>query len=332
MKSLRLEATGNLEGLRFLDLPEPVPRKSEAIVQIHAASINHRDLFICEGRYAKIELPVILGADGSGIVESVGDSKDAEWVGKFVVINPGIQWGDDPRVQSKNYRILGMPDDGTFAEKVRVPVANLYVKPDHLSFEDAAAIPLAGVTAYRALMVQGQLRPDQTVLITGIGGGVASLGLKMAVAAGARVWVTSSSEEKISAACELGAEGGCRYDRPEWDRQVGQLPAIDLVLDGTGGNGIHSLLNIVRPGGRIVIYGATTGVAENFDLRRVFWKQLTVQGSTMGSPDDFSAMISFVNQKKIHPIIDNVMQIENARRAFDRMKKSQQFGKLILKP
>jgi len=333
MKALRLEATGSLDGIRLSEMPEPEPRKNEAVVRLQAASINHRDLFICQGKYAKIRIPVTLGSDGSGIVEAVGDLTNKKWIGQAVVIDPGLNWGDDPRAQSKDFRILGMPDDGTMAQKICVPNGNLRPKPEHLSFDEAAALPLAGVTAYRALMVQGHLKAGQVVLITGIGGGVASIALKLAVAAGAHVCVTSGSEAKIAAAKGHGAEWGFNYDEPgAWDRLAGQLPPVDLVLDGAGGDGFSSILNVVRPGGRIVVYGATLGHTDQVELRRIFWKQLTVQGSTMGSQDDFSKMISFVTQNRVHPIVDHVMDLSEARLAFERMAKSQQFGKLVLKP
>lgn len=329
MKSIRLESVGRIDGLRYVEVTEPHPRKSEAVVRIHAAAINRRDLFICEGKYARIKTPVTLGSDGSGVVESVGDAVDEPWIGQEVVIDPSLGWGNDPRAQGKDYRILGMPDDGTLAEKVCVPVANLHRKPGHLSHEEAAALPLAGVTAFRCLFVQGGLRKNDIVWITGIGGGVASMALKMAVAAGARVAVTSGSADKITAAKTYGAEWG--FNNPEAMKSA-PIPPIDLIVDSIGGSVLNPLLHAARPGGRIVIYGATTGLPEQLDVRRIFWKQLTVQGSTMGSPEDFARMIAFVTEHGIRPIIAEVIALAEAHRAFEYMLKSRQFGKIILKP
>jgi NADPH:quinone reductase-like Zn-dependent oxidoreductase len=329
MKSIRLESAGNLDGLQYTDIPEPQPGKGKAVVRVRAAAINHRDLFICEGKYAKIKTPVTLGSDASGTVESVGDPVDAAWIGQDVVIDPSLQWGDDPRAQGKDYRILGMPDDGTLAEKVSVPVSNLHRKPDHLSYEEAAALPLAGVTAFRCLFVQGRVKKSDVILMTGIGGGVASIALKLAVAAGARVVVTSGSTEKINAARSHGAEWG--FTDFDALKSAG-LPPIDTVIDSIGGTGLNDLLQIVRPGGRIVVYGATLGLPASLDVRRIFWKQLTLQGSTMGSPEDFTQMIDFVARHNVRPIIADVIKLSQARRAFEIMSESRQFGKIILKP
>src|SRR5882724_6098242 len=179
--------------------------KGTAIVKIYAAALNHRDVWIQKGLYAGLKYPIIPGSDGAGVVVSGPE----EWVGKEVIINPSIGWGSHATHQDQQtFEILGLPDDGTFAEYVKVPAANLFEKPEHLSFEEAAALPLAGVTAYRALFVRAQLRAKEKVLITGIGGGVAGSALKFAVAAGARVYVTSGNDEKIARAIAMGARAG----------------------------------------------------------------------------------------------------------------------------
>src|SRR6187551_1421517 len=197
-------------------LPEPLAAPGQAVVRLKAAALNHRDLFIQQGLYPNIRLPVTPGSDGAGLVESVGSSADQAWVGREVIINPSLDWGDDARAPGTGFRILGMPDAGTFAEKIVIPVANLAAKPAHLSWEQAAALPLTGLTAWRALFTRAQLKPGEKVLVTGAGGGAALFALQFAVAAGAEVWVTSSSGERIARAKALDAAGGVNYRDDGW--------------------------------------------------------------------------------------------------------------------
>src|ERR1700694_2681585 len=189
-------------------LPDLVAAPGRAVVRLKAAALNHRDLWTQLGLYPNIKLPVTLGSDGAGVVTSVGTEADRSWVGREVIINPSLDWGPDPRAQGKDFRILGLPDNGTFAEQVSIPVANLAPKPAHLSWEQAAALPLTGLTAWRALFPRAQLKPGERVLVTGTGGGAALIALQFAAAAGATVWVTSSSPEKLARAETLGAAGG----------------------------------------------------------------------------------------------------------------------------
>ncbi|MDB6165815.1 MAG: NADPH:quinone reductase, partial [Lacunisphaera sp.] len=195
----------------FQQVPDPIPTAVRAIVRLKAAALNHRDLWIQLGLYAGIKLPVIPGSDGAGIVESVGDGADQSWVGREVIINPSLDWGHDDRAQGPQFRILGLPDSGTFAEKISIPATNLTPKPAHLSWQQAGALPLAGMTAWRALFTRAQLIGGERVLVTGVGGGAALFALQFAAAAGAEVWVTSGSPEKIARAQTLGAAGGVSY-------------------------------------------------------------------------------------------------------------------------
>jgi zinc-binding alcohol dehydrogenase/oxidoreductase len=303
----------------------------EVIVQLRAAALNRRDYWITQGMYPGIKLPVVLGSDGAGVVAQTGPGVDRSWLGKEVVINPGLDWGDDQAVQSKAFTILGMPRDGTFATEVAVPVQQLYPRPDHLTWHEAAALPLAGVTAYRALFSQGGIRPNAKVLITGIGGGVATMALQLAVAAGAHVWVTSSSGEKIERAVTLGARGGFLYTHDDWPKRCAhEVGDFHLIVDSAGGRGYAALLQLAAPAGRIVSYGSTAGMPEKLDLFKVFWKQLRLQGSTMGSPDDFASMLAFVQQHAIRPVIDAVFPLAEGNRALQAMQTSPQFGKYVL--
>jgi NADPH:quinone reductase-like Zn-dependent oxidoreductase len=305
------------------EMPSPKAGKDQVIVKLKAAALNRRDYWITQGLYPGIQCPVILGSDGAGITDIEKNE---------VIINPGYNWGDRQQAQSDDFKILGMPDDGTFAEEIAVPQQQLFDKPEHLSFEQAAALPLAGLTAYRALFVQGRLQSSQTVVITGIGGGVACIALQLAVAAGATVIVTSSSQAKIDKALAAGATAGFLYTAEGYASQLNeQFGPVHLIIDGAGGDGYGELIDLVCPGGRIVNYGITSGPSTKLELRKVYWKQLHLVGSTMGSPDDFAAMLDMVNKHKIQPVIDEVFALSDGNKAFEKMKVSSQFGKLVLR-
>lgn len=313
-------------------LPDLVAASGQAIVHLKAAALNHRDLWTQLGLYPNIKLPITLGSDGAGVVTSAGSPADQSWVGREVIINPSLDWGPDPRVQGAAYRILGLPDNGTFAEQVAIPVANLAPKPAHLSWEQAAALPLAGLTAWRALFTRAQLKPGERVLVTGIGGGAALFALQFAVAAGATSWVTSSSPAKLARAQTLGATGGVNYRDAGWaaelQKQAGGF--FDVIVDSAGGPGFASLIELTRPGGRIVFFGATTGNPPGLDLRKSFFRQINILGTTMGSPADFAGMTKFVEAHKITPVVDRVFPLDQADDALRHMEAAAQFGKIVL--
>lgn len=329
MKAAVLE--GVEKPLVIKSVPDPVAAPGSAVVRLQAAALNHRDLWIQKGRYAGLKFPIILGSDGVGVVESVGREADRDWVGREVIINPSLEWGADPRAQGRGFRILGLPDDGTFAEAVAGPVANLAPRPAHLTIEQAAALPLAGLTAWRALFARGQLRAGETVLITGIGGGVALCAVQFALAAGATVYVTSGSADKLERVQAMGAAGGVNYRGPDWrDQLQRQAGLFDLVIDSAMGESLASLIELTRPGGRIVFYGATMGNPPGFDARKVFFRQISLLGTTMGSPADFAAMVHFVEACQIVPVIDTVLALDRVDEALRRMEAATQFGKLVL--
>lgn len=334
MKAIILQEIKNIDSLVIAEIPDQKPAAGEVIVKLHTAALNHRDLWIIQGLYANIKVPVVLGSDGCGKVVEIAEGVKKEWKGRDVIINPALNWGNDPAVQQQNFRILGMPDNGTQAEYVIVPESNLFRKPPDLSFEEAAALPLAGLTGYRALFTQGCLQKGEKVLLTGIGGGVASLMLQMAVAVGSEVWVTSGDDYKISQSMKKGAAGGVNYHHADWPMELQSrlgTGRIDLVVDSAGGNGFNNLIELVKPGGRVVILGATAGNPSSINLRRIFWKQIRIQGTTMGSRSDFVKMLSFVEKMKIRPIIDSVFKFEKFRDAYQRMQQGKQFGKIVLK-
>ena len=318
--------------LELVDINLPVLEKNQVNVGIKAAALNHRDEWCRQGLYPNLQDGVVLGSDGAGTVIEAG-SKDLEkWIDKEVIINPAMYWGQDENVQSHDFQILGMPSHGTLAASVHVTADRLHEKPSFMSWEAAAALPLAGLTAYRALMVQGRVKKGEKVLVTGFGGGVAQFAAQFAVAQEAEVYVSSSSEDKISAALQLGIRGGYKYSDEKWVKQaLEETGGFDLIVDSAMGDTLNNLINVVRPGGRIVFYGATKGNPSGFNARKVFWNQIKIMGSTMGSDRDFEAMLSFVNSHQINPVVDQVFTLEEAEKAFDRMKNGQQLGKIVIK-
>jgi NADPH:quinone reductase-like Zn-dependent oxidoreductase len=332
MKAIVLRTLGNPDVLQIEDVPDPVPGPGEVTVRLRAAALNHRDVWIRKGQYAGIRTPIILGSDGAGGVAEVGAGVDAAWRGRQVLINPSFNFGDDERAQNPAFQILGLPRDGTYAELVTVPATALHDKPAHLSFEEAAALPLASLTAYRALVPRARLQADETVVVTGIGGGVATCALLFGVRLGARVYVTSGSDAKLESARAHGAAGGANHRDPDWPKAlqalIGGRP--DVIIDGAGGDTFNKALDLVAPGGRVVSYGATLGAVPNLEVRRIFWKQLNVLGSTMGSPRDFAAMLQLYADG-LRPIVDGVLPLDQVAEAHRRMEEGQQFGKIVLK-
>ncbi len=334
MKALVLERTGKPEDLKnnlvVKEIDRPVPKENEVLVNVKYAALNHRDLFITQGLYAGIKTPIILGSDGAGIIANANGTDLNE--GVEVVINPTIDWGNNEDFQNKNFKILGLPDNGTLAEYVSIPAKNVYKKPSHLSFKEVTTIPLAGLTAYRACFVKGNISKGDNVLITGIGGGVATFALIYSLAAGANVFVVSGSQEKIEFAIRHGAIGGINYNDDNWEKRFKEIhPKINVVIDGAGGETLAKCLDICTEGGTIVSYGATSGAVNNFEIRRIFWKQLKLFGTTMGSDKDFLDMLTFIEQNKIIPIIDKEFDLENGADAFNRMNRREQTGKIIVK-
>jgi NADPH:quinone reductase-like Zn-dependent oxidoreductase len=309
----------------------PTPAKDEVVVQLRSSALNRRDYWITQGMYPGIKLPVVLGSDGAGEVVQIGSGLGNFWSNRQVIINPGWDWGSDERFQSESFRILGMPVDGTFASHVVVPADYLHEKPAHLSWHEAAAVPLAGVTAYRAVFTQGELKPNQNVLVNGVGGGVASFAMQYAIAAGANLFVTSSSSDKRDRAVAMGAKAAFNYADDQWHKEVKSSHGLmDLIIDSAGGEGYNALLELASPGGRIVNYGATAGPPKKIDFFKVFWKQLRIIGSSMGSPADFKSMLTFIAEQRIKPIIDEVLPLDSANAALAKMKTSAQFGKIVL--
>ncbi len=319
MKALVLREKGVWPQLE--ECPSPEPGEGEALVSLLAAALNHRDLWIVKGLYPGIRYPVILGSDGMGLLE-----------GREVIINPGMNWGADERVQSKAFSILGLPANGTLAEYVVVPAKQIYDKPPHLSVEEAAALPLAGLTAYRVLFSRCGLQAGERVLITGVGGGVALMACQMALAAGAEVFVSSGSNEKLQKAKALGVAGGVNYRERDWPAQLKAMAGgFDVIIDSAGGEGFAALADLCRPAARIGLYGGTCGVISGLSPQRIFWQQLNILGSTMGSDRDFRLMLDFVNRHRLRPLVDQVFPLSRGTEAFAHLDQGRQFGKVVLK-
>ncbi len=328
MKAAQLnEANGPFE---VVEIDAPAKAVGQARIEIHFAALNRRDLWIRKGIYPGTVFPAILGSDGSGVLVDDIPARNLS-AGDAVVIYPSLNWGDDPRKQGPDFQILGMPSQGTLAEMVAVPEANVFPKPEALDMEQAAALPLAGLTAYRALYTRGGLKSGERVLVTGIGGGVSQFMLQFATATGAEVWVTSSDPAKIGQAKTSGAKGGVLYTDERWIKALQDAAGgFDLIVDSAAGPGFAGLPELVAPAGRIVFFGGTAGAVPELGLRPLFGKQVDLRGTMMGSPDDFESMLRFVSHHSIRPVIDNVYPINQVNAAFDVMEPATHTGKLVV--
>jgi zinc-binding alcohol dehydrogenase/oxidoreductase len=331
MQALQIAA---LNQIAVVDLPAPEPAAGEVVVTLQAAALNHRDVWIKLGQYAGLQYPIRPGSDGAGTITALGADVAAEWLGRVVIINPSFGWGASEAAHGPEFAILGSPREGTLAQQIAVPVGQVSTKPAHLSWQEAAALPLAGLTAYRALFARAQLRAGEKILISGIGGGVALFALQFAVAQGAEVWVTSSSEEKIGKAVALGARGGFNYTQDGWTKLVAaQVPGggFDVIVDSAGGPGFEHLIDLAASGARIVFFGATRGNPTVLPMRKIFWRNLSLLGTTMGSPADWRAMMEFVALHRIVPVVSDVFPLAHVGEAFDLMESGGQFGKIVVR-
>ncbi|MTB50444.1 NAD(P)-dependent alcohol dehydrogenase [Lewinella sp. W8] len=328
MRALVLEAD---QQLVLKEVPTPEPGEGEVLVKIRAAALNHREIWISRGLYPGMKLPSILGADGAGVVAAVGHGVDGAWIGESVVAYPATGWYPEAEWPTRDFKVLGMPQDGTIAEYVLLPEENLCRKPEYLSFEEAASLPVAALTAWRGLTQRGRVYGGQKVLINGIGGGVAQFGLAFALALGAEVFVTSSRQEKIDRAIDMGATGGVRYTDGDWPEQLRSLTGgIDVVLDGAPLPELDRYLKFLNVGGKVVYYGSTGGRNATINLSKFFLRQISLLGTTMGSPQDFVDMLAFMELHELRPLIDSVFPFEEAIAAFDALRNGGQFGKIVI--
>jgi NADPH:quinone reductase-like Zn-dependent oxidoreductase len=315
MKAIRIHEDGGPEVLRYEDAPDPDPRPGEVLIRLRAASLNRLDLWVRRG-LPSVRKPRILGADGAGLDES----------GRRVVINPGLEHGD-------RITVIGEHMDGTHAEQIAVPSSNVYPLPDDLSFEEAAAFPLVFETAYRMLVTRAGVREGEWILVWGAGSGVGSASLVIAKALGAKVVATSSSDEKLGRLRELGADAVVNHVSGDVLTAVKEATGgagADVVVEHVGEATWQTSLQAVRPHGRIAVCGATTGPNPKAALHRIWWKQLTILGSTMGTKADFEGAYELVVDGRAKPVIDRVYPLADARAAHERMESGEHFGKIVL--
>ncbi|KLO14192.1 NAD(P)-binding protein [Schizopora paradoxa] len=318
-------------------VPLRKPSADEIVVKVSAVAFNHRDLWIRRGLYPGIQFDTILGSDAVGTVVASGKGQEDELLNKRCFLVPMRGWESDPYGPETRFGILGgcnFPSLGTFAEFITVSREQVIIAPSHLSDVNAAAWPLAGVTAWRAVKVNANIQKGDTVLITGIGGGVALVAMQLCLALGARVYVTSGSEEKIKRAMQFGASGGVNYHEDKWGSALGKVlgeKRFDAVIDSAGGDVFGQIGRILKPGGVVVCYGMTSSPSIPFTMREVL-KGHKLIGSTMGSHKDLIEATEFLADHKIDPLVSEVLEgLENINKGFEVMEKGSQFGKIVVK-
>ena len=315
MKAIRIHEDGGPEVLHYEDVPDPVPGEGEVLIELRAASLNHLDVWIRKGM-PSVAKPRILGADGAGLIAGTNER---------VVINPGI-------MSDGKMHIVGETMDGTHAELIAVPRDYVHPIPDGLSFEEAAAFPLVFLTAYRMLVTRARLQQGEWVLIWGIGGGVATAALSIAKALGAQVIVTSSSDEKLARARELGADVAVNHATGDVVAAVKSATGggAHVIVDDVGEATWKRTLEAARAEARIVVCGATSGPNPPAGLHRLWWKQLSILGSSMGTPEDFKGVYDLIAAGRARPVVDRVFPLAEARAAHERLEAGEQLGKIVL--
>ena len=326
MKAVRIHEDGGPEVLVLEEVPDPEPARGEVLVRLRASALNHLDVWVRKG-LPSVPKPRILGADGAGVVEALGEDVEDFEPGQAVVLNPGIEAADG------TIHVLGEHGDGTNAELIAVPATNVYPIPDGLSFEEAAAFPLVFVTAYRMLVTRAALREGEWVFLWGIGSGVSTAGLAIAKALGARTIVTSSSDEKLARARELGADWTVNHADGDVRAAVKEATGgrgADIVIEHVGEATWRTSLDVAAREGRIAVCGATSGPNPPAALHRIWWKQLTILGSTMGTRADFEGAYALIANGKARPVVDEVVPLAEIRAAHTRLEAGRQLGKIVL--
>jgi NADPH:quinone reductase-like Zn-dependent oxidoreductase len=307
------------------ELPDPQPGPGEVRVDLVAAALNRREWWIRRGR--KIALPAVLGSDGAGVVSALGPDVEKVAVGDGVVIYPGIGWGDDERASADGFELVGVPGQGTYAERVVVRAEQVRPRLLGRSWLEMAALPVAGLTAWRALVTCAEAGPGKTVLVTGASGGVGTFAVQIGAALGARILVTTSGREKLELARAFGASGGADYRDPDWPEQV---RPVDAVIDSVGGDVWRGAVASLRPGGVLVTLGDTNGELGSVPIAEVFFGYLRIQGTTLGSPLEFDALLAHCAQTSWRPVIDSVFPLTEAAKAHERLDAPDRFGKVLL--
>lgn len=332
MKAVVIRQPGGPEQLVLEEVPTPQPRAGEVLVILRAAALNRRDILMRSRPQVASMMPFIPGSDGAGVVAATGAGVERVKEGDEVVIYPSLWWGIFESHPSEDFQILGGPTDGTYAQFIRIPAENVFPKPPHLSFYEAAAFPLAGLTAWRALITKAQVKPGERVLIPGVGSGVATFALQIAKLAGARAYVTSHSDEKLQRARDLGADGTVNYTQENWPGEIKRISGggVQVVVDSVGTATFTHALDLLVLGGRMITFGTTSGADTSLEIRKFYHKQISLIGTTMGSPKEFVEMLTAVNSGKIRPVIDRIFPLDEASAAHRRLEQQEQFGKIIL--
>jgi NADPH:quinone reductase-like Zn-dependent oxidoreductase len=333
MKALLLTSADGPQSPRLSDVDVPEPNAGEVRVKIAASALNHRELWITRGQYPGMRLPCTLGCDGAGVVDSVGPAVSGVKVGDVVALYPGLNWGANPNLPAADFGLLGMPGPGTVAEYICVPAENAISKPASLSFEEAAATGLGGLTAWRGLVTKARLNPGERVLITGIGGGVATFALLFAVALGATVFVTSGSAETLERARALGAAGGFNYKDPDWRKLVPKATGgIDVVFDGAPAGSYANYVRALNAGARVILYGSTGGPQLTLNAPELFLKNIAILGTNVGNLVEYRSMLDYVETHGLRPAIDRRFLLADATAALQYLADEHQFGKVTIVP
>lgn len=313
----------------FQQTRTPAPGAGQVLVRVRFAALNRNDALTVKAR-AELGGPCIIGSDGAGNVASIGAGVHGLTVGQEVILLPCLHWGGREEAPDPEFEILGYPTPGTHAEFILLPAENVFPKPVNLDWEHAAALPLAGLTAWRALVTQAKVRAGQRVLITGASGGVAGYLIQIAVALGAEVWVTSSKKEAITTATDLGALGGVIRSN-DWHTELFQLAngPFDTIVDSAGADW-SILIASLRPGGRLVVLGRTAEKQATIDIHSVFWSHVSIHGTSMGSPREFAALLQHISHNSWRPIIDSIYPMSDPLTAYTRLDDPARFGKVVL--
>src|SRR3989442_3679136 len=342
MKAVVFEQHGGPEVLLYKDVPDPRPGRGEVLIEVKATSINHIDIFLRRGMPGlRVPMPKIVGSDAAGLIRELGPDIVGLSVGQRVTINPGISCGRCEFCaagfgsQCVSYAMVGENTDGAYAELIAVPAHIVLPIPDSLSFEEAAAAPLVFLTAWSMLVGRGNLRPGEDILILGAGAGVGTAAIQIAKMTGCRVFATASTDQKLQRAKELGADFVIDYAKEEFDKKIRELTqkrGVDVVVDYIGADTWVRSLRSARRGGRVLTCGATTGFAPQTDLRQIFFRQVQVIGSTMGSHRDFLDVMKSVLRGQLRPVVDRVLPLREARRGHELIEARAVFGKIVFKP
>ncbi|MFX0061982.1 MAG: zinc-binding dehydrogenase [Candidatus Hermodarchaeota archaeon] len=345
MKAVVFHEHGGIEKLVYTDFPMPKIESNQVLVNVKAVALNHLDLFVRQGWPGlNLELPHILGSDIAGVIAEVGADVQGVEIGQKVIVDPNVYCGVcefcllGEHSLCREYAIIGEHRRGGYAEFVAIQAANTIPIPEEssLNFAQAAAVPLTFMTAWRMLMTKARLRAGQDILIIGIGGGVALAAMQIAKVVGARVFVTSSSDEKLEKAKKLGADFCINYrEKPDWHKEIfdqTKRRGVDVVVDSAGQATWEKSLRSLRKGGRLVTCGATTGPMAQTNISLLFWKQLEILGSTMGSRSELRDVLKLVWDQKLKPVVDQVLLLSEAKKAHQILKEGKQFGKLVLEP